>query len=70
MLKNGELLTLNDGNTYVVVSSVLYEEKNYVYLIDEKKYSNVLICLFDNNKGLEEVVDPSLIVKLSKLFLN
>ena len=70
MLKIGELLTLNDKNTYVVVSSVLYEGKNYVYLINEKDFSNVMICLYDNNNELRKIDDPILIEKLRVLFLK
>jgi len=70
MLNQGEILTLNDNKKYTVVSSTNYNNKNYVYLIDQDDYTNTMFCEFDNNNGLEEVSDPALIEELMKLFIQ
>lgn len=70
MLNQGEILTLNDNKKYTVVSSINYNNKNYVYLIDQDDYTNTMFCEFDNNNGLEEVSDSSLIEELMKLFIQ
>lgn len=70
MLNQGEILTLNDNKKYTVVSSTNYNNKNYVYLIDQDDYTNTMFCEFDNNNGLEEVSDPGLIEELMKLFIQ
>lgn len=70
MLNQGEILTLNDNKKYTVVSSINYNNKNYVYLIDQDDYTNTMFCEFDNNNGLEEVSDPTLIEELMKQFIQ
>ncbi len=70
MLNQGEILTLNDNKKYTVVSSAKYNNKNYVYLIDQDDYTNTMFCEFDNNNGLEEVSNPVLIEELMKLFIQ
>ena len=69
MIEQGEILTLSDNNKYVVVSSVIYQDKNYVYLINQNDFSKTMTCLYDNS-GLVEVTNPELISILIKLFLN
>lgn len=68
MLNQGEILTLNDNKKYSVVFTIDYNNKNYVYLIDQDDYTNTMFCEFDNNNGLEEVSDPNIIEELMKLF--
>ena len=34
MIEQGELLTLSNDKEYAVVSSIVYEDTNYVYLLD------------------------------------
>ena len=70
MLNQGEILTLNDNKKYTVVSSTNYNNKNYVYLIDQDDYTNTMFCEFDNSNGLEEVSDPALVEELMKLFMQ
>ena len=64
MLEQGEILTLDDNKRYVVVYVIELDSKNYVYLIDEFDYTNTMICEYDNNNGLVEVVDKDLIEKI------
>lgn len=67
MLKQNEMLTLDDNKTYTVVFSTVYQEKNYVYLIDQEDYSNTMFCEYDDN-NLIEVIDPVLLQNLMKIF--
>ena len=64
MLNQGEILTLNDNKKYSVVYTTELNSKNYVYLIDQDDYTNTMFCEYDNNNGLEEVVEAEIIEKL------
>ena len=64
MLSQGEILTLNDNKKYSVVYTTELNSKNYVYLIDQDDYTNTMFCEYDNNNGLEEVVEPEIIEQL------
>lgn len=68
MLNQGEILTLNDNKKYTVVSSQVIDSINYVYIIDQDDYTNFMFCKYDNNNGLEEVVDEKLVEKLMLVF--
>ena len=37
-----DVLTLEDKNEYVVVSKVLYEDKNYMFLVDINNNKNII----------------------------
>ena len=68
MIEAGEVLTLSNNKVYSVVSSVNYEDNNYVYLIDQDDYSNIMFCRFDEeNNELVEVKDSKLLEKLINL---
>lgn len=68
MLNQGEILTLNDNKKYTVVSSQVIDSINYVYIIDQDDYTNFMFCKYDNENGLEEVVDEKLVEKLMLVF--
>ena len=70
MLKESELLTLDDGKKYVVVFSTMYNNENYAFLIDQDDYENTMVCKYDNNDGLEEVTDQSIIEQIMKLYIE
>lgn len=70
MLNQGEILTLNDNKKYSVVFSTTYNNKNYVYLIDQDDYTNTMFCEYDNENGLEEVSDSDILENLMKLFVE
>lgn len=59
-----KILTLDDNKKYSVAFSTEYNNKNYVYLIDQEDYTNAVFCEYDDNNGLEEVVDPEIIDQL------
>lgn len=64
MINKGEILTLDDNKKYIVVSSRLVDNVNYVYLIDGNDYNNFMFCKFDNNNGLEEISEVNLLSRL------
>jgi hypothetical protein len=64
MLNQGEILTLNDNKKYSVVYTTEFNSKNYVYLIDQDDYTNTMFCEYNNDNGLEEVVEPEIIEQL------
>ena len=68
MIKQGEVLTLSDNKKYTVVYATTLNSKNYVYLIDQDDYTNTMFCEYDNNNGLEEVVEPDIIEQILKDF--
>lgn len=68
MLNQGEILTLNDNKKYSVVYTIELNSKNYVYLIDQDDYTNTMFCEYDNNNGLEEVVEPEIVEQLLAKF--
>ncbi len=70
MLNQGEILTLNDNKKYSVVFSTTYNNKSYVYLIDQDDYTNTMFCEYDNENGLEEVNDSDILENLMKLFVE
>lgn len=69
MLKQGELLTLSNKKEYAVVSSIIYEEINYVYILDTETYKDYKICEY-NNERLIVVDDPELLKILIVKFNN
>lgn len=70
-----DIITLEDGNEYVVVSKINYDGKDYIYLVDIKNTSNIkfaeieiegektYISVIDNNE--KELLD-----KIIKLFFE
>lgn len=70
MLNQGEILTLNDNKKYSVVFSTTYNNKSYVYLIEQDDYTNTMFCEYDNENGLEEVNDSDILENLMKLFVE
>lgn len=68
MLNQGEVLTLSDNRKYSVVYATELNSKNYVYLIDQDDYTNTMFCEYDNNNGLEEVVEPEILELLMTKF--
>lgn len=68
MLNQGEILTLNDNKKYSVVYTTELNSKSFVYLIDQDDYTNTMFCEYDNNNGLEEVVEPEIVEQLLAKF--
>ena len=68
MVEVGEILTLEDDKNYVAVASTILDNINYVYLMDEKYYSNFMFCAYDQTDGLYEVEDAELLDRLLEIF--
>jgi hypothetical protein len=69
-MNQGQILTLDDNNEYVVVKTKKYENEDYVYLIQEDDYTNIMFCKLTSESKLKEVVDPDLLEKLIIEFQN
>lgn len=70
MLNQGESLTLSDNKVYVVAYTTVYNNYNYVFLIEQDDYTNTMFCKYDNNNGLEEVTDSNVIEELLKIYYS
>lgn len=64
-----DIITLDDGKSYVVVSKVSYEGKLYYYIIDKDNMKNIKFLYEDNNE-LVEFNNKELLTKLLPLFFN
>ena len=61
MIKQGEeILTLSNGKDYSVVSSIMYDNSNYVCLLDIDTYKDYKFCRYENEE-LYVVKDKELI---------
>lgn len=70
MLKQGDLLTLEDDKDYAVVDTTKIDDILYVYLINSNDYSEFMFCSYDQTDGLYEVEDQDLLKKLIEIFNN
>jgi hypothetical protein len=71
MLKQGDIVTLDNNKRFFVVSSTVYNNKNYYYLLNEENNSDIMFCELDQNTfELVEVNDYNLKQKLILLFLK
>ncbi len=62
MLEQGELLLLSNDKEYVVVSSIAYQNNNYVYLLDTETYKDYKLCLFEDD--VLKIVDDENLLKV------
>ena len=63
MLEQGEILTLSNNKEYVVVSSIIYQGANYVYLLDSDSYKDYKFCKYED-ESLKVVKDEELLKEL------
>ena len=66
-INKNDLLTLDDGNEYLVVSKALYQNKEYYYIININDNSCIKFCYLDNGQ-LVELNDGNLAKKIIPLF--
>ena len=62
-----DVLTLSDGNEYVIASKVNYDYKIYLYLVDINNNKNIKFCYLDNDEVVivkKENLSSSLVLKL------
>ena len=69
MIDIKDILTLDDNNTYTVVSKVNYKNETYYYLVDNNNLENLKFC-YKKNNDLIELTDKSFITELLPLFLE
>ena len=69
MINIKDTLVLDDDNEYVVVSKVVYNEKNYYYILDKYESSNFKVCYLENDE-LVEIEDEKLVKTLIPLFFD
>lgn len=67
MLEQGELLTLSNDKEYAVVSSIIYQGSNYVYLLDTDVYKDYKLCKYED-ENLTVVKDEELLKTLITKF--
>jgi len=64
-----KLLLLDDGKQYLVVDEISYQEKQYLYLIENvENTANVMFCEY-NKDELTLVEDKDLIIDLMGLIV-
>ncbi len=54
MIEERDIIKLDDGKTYAVMSSVMNNNKKYYYLMDVNNRSNVKFCYEEDNALIEE----------------
>lgn len=68
-----DILTLDDGNDYVVTSMATYENNQYYYVVNIKNISVVKflkLIVENDNFFLKEIIDDGLILKLIPILLS
>lgn len=68
MLKQGDLLTLENDKEYAVVDTTKINDIIYVYLINSNDYSDFMFCSYDQIDGLYEVEDSDVLSNLIEVF--
>ena len=53
MINIKDILTLDDGNKYVVASKATYNDNMYYLIIDTNNSSNIKFCYIDNDELVE-----------------
>ena len=66
MYERGDVLTLSNGVRYIVVTTVPYKDKNYIYLVNEENNADLMFCEYENEE-FERVTDVNLVLKLAEL---
>jgi len=77
-LDNYQLITLEDGKEYVVIDSIIYEEKNFAYLVskDSIKEQLFVVATKENDELSVNIIDENnsnnkeLVENLSKIFVE
>ena len=70
MINQGDVVTLNDDKNYSVAYTAILNDNNYAFLVDQDDYTNTMFCRFNNDNGLEEIVEPEVIEQLLTNFVN
>ena len=72
-----DILTLSDGNEYIIASKADYDYKIYLCLVDIKNSKNIKFCYLDNDEvvlvkkeNLNEVLALKLLSNMSKALMK
>ena len=72
-----DILTLSDGNEYIIASKADYDYKIYLCLVDINNNKNVKFCYLDNDEvvivkkeKLSEVLVLKLLRNMSKIIMD
>ena len=68
MIKQGDLLTLENEKEYGVVDTTTIDGMVYAYLINSKDFGDFMFCSYDQVDGLYEVEDQELLSKFIEIF--
>lgn len=71
MIKKGQIITLSDDVQYLVLSKVVYQDNNYLYLTSMEDEPAVKVCLEKNNDldiKILPITDEQLVKELIVLF--
>lgn len=72
-IKYQDILTLNDDNEYVVASKAIYNDAEYIYLVDINDSTNIKFMEIEKDGSLTQLdseIDIELINVLTPLFYN
>ena len=67
MKKQGKILSLNNGEKYLVIDEVENDEKHYLLLSNLNNIKDVKICLINQNY-IEEIIDEKTKLQLLRKF--
>ncbi len=62
-MEENVVLTLSDKNQYVIVERIMYENNEYLYLVDINHNENIMFCKLDGAK-LKKIQDTELLGRL------
>ena len=54
MIEERDIIKLDDGKTYAVMSSLIDNNKKYYYIMDVKNRNNIKFCYEEDNALVEE----------------
>ena len=69
MKKQGKILSLDNGEKYLVIDEVENDEKHYLLLSNLNNIKDVKICLINQNY-IEEIIDEKTKLQLLRKFSN
>ena len=67
MKKQGKILSLDNGEKYLVIDEVENDEKHYLLLSNLNNIKDVKICLINQNY-IEEIIDEKTKLQLLRKF--
>lgn len=68
-LNKNNFVMLSDNMNYLVVSNVIYEDKDYYLLVDINNYSNIKFVVINNNEVFE-IKDRKILNKILNLVIK